>query len=361
MEPAICFQDLSAMGDQIRVCEIEDGLSLYHYKTCTKDSDNLLKQVRGIVFDANNNLIMRGFPYTQEFIASDNLSTELNVNLKDFRTFASFEGTIIRVFFYNKWYVSTHKKLNAMNSYWAGDESFEEIFRRGVENVINTTEFKTDFVDYESFFNTLDKSKQYMFLVTPTADTRIVSIGRGPTVFHVGTFVNNVFTMDESIGFPRPSELFFNCIDELSKYVSGQNPLYLQGVILMGQSGFYKVVNNAYAVLAEIRGNQPSLAMRYIELKRDKDPNLAYFCNMYADKTDLFKNIELRLFEIARNVHNVYMQRFIHKKFAVVTPERYSILKKCHNFYKTHRQPITFEIVYMILLQQKPRFIVKLV
>ena len=42
MEPPISFDILSSFGDNVRLCEIEDDLRLYHYKECDENSNNFL-------------------------------------------------------------------------------------------------------------------------------------------------------------------------------------------------------------------------------------------------------------------------------------------------------------------------------
>ena len=121
MEPSVSFEHISSFEKSVYIYEIEDDLRLYHYKKINDTNDAfLLKQVRGIVFDVNNNLVMRGFPYTPEYIADENLKNVFTQPLTNFKIFHSQEGTIIRVFFYNKWRVSTHKRLNATHSRWGG-------------------------------------------------------------------------------------------------------------------------------------------------------------------------------------------------------------------------------------------------
>lgn len=358
MEPTISFDILSSFGDNVRLCEIEDDLRLYHYKECDENSNNFLKQIRGIVFDCGGNIVMRGFPYTPEYIVNER---SFNEPISNFKVFQSHEGTILRVFFYKKWYVSTHKKLNASNSRWGSNESFESIFKRSIESLIKTDDtFRSVVPDYDRFFNILDKKKQYMFLVSNTPDNRIVCYGKDePTLLHVGTFVDNHFTMNEKIGINTPQELFFDTKEDLVNYVDSINPFLFQGVILMGETGFYKIINRNYKQLYSIRGNCPNLKLRYLQLR--KDEMLSTFCNLYSDKTHLFQSVETALLEISKNIHNVYIRRFVQKKFAVVLPNRYNTLLKCHTWYLQNKQPVTLELVYYMLLDDTPENILKII
>jgi hypothetical protein len=138
MEPAITFNDLSNFEGQIRVCEKFEDLSLYHYKTIDENSNPLLKQVRGVVFNDEGKLIMRGFPFTPEYTHDDpDLNSKIG-QLSNYTIIPSFEGTILRVFCYkDKWFVSTHKKLFADHSHWANRNlSFEEQFRQTIDGIL---------------------------------------------------------------------------------------------------------------------------------------------------------------------------------------------------------------------------------
>ena len=360
MEPSISFEHILSFekDKSIYIPEIQDDLRLYHYKKVNDTNDDFfLKQVRGIVFDSNNNLVMRGFPYTPEYIADENLKNVFTQPLTNFKVYHSQEGTIIRVFFHNKWHVSTHKRLNASHSRWGGGtDYFEDIFRRGVEHTFN--------IDYEMFFNNLDKTRQYMFLVTPTKDTRIVScVHPLPKVFHVGTFVNNKFTMENLLQTPDPmvnnymTEIIFTDLDQLVNYVSSLNPLYTQGVILMGESGFYKIVSKQYSMLCQVRGNQSNLELRYLQIANNTDMR-NMFCSLYPES---YQSVEKKIMNVARHIHSVYIKRFVKKQFAVVLPIRYGIIKKCHSYYTTQNSPVTLQVVLRILISESPEKLLRII
>jgi hypothetical protein len=353
MTHSISFQHLQALGESIRVCDSEvvdgDHVCLYHYTNCNDESSDELKQFRGVVF-VNDKLVMRGFPYTPEHIVSSPDTTVATSVFANSRFFDSFEGTIIRVFYHKKWFVSTHKRLDASKSHWASSESFEEIFRRGIDKI----GARTGKFNYETFFETLDKTRQYMFLVRNTSDNRIVSYPPNdnmPPVFHVGTYIGGIFNIDEDIGVPRPHEHTFENPEQLIRHVSMLNPLWCQGVFVMGPTGFHKFVNGMYHFYAGIRGNEPNLVKRYLDLRMNPE-QLQVFLQLYDSPA--FNRVELSLQKIARNIHTVYMKRFISKQYAVVDPTRYGVLKKCHSLYLQNRQPVTLEVVWSVLNKESP-------
>ena len=359
----ITFQHLQSLGDSVRLCdsEVVDGdlVSLYHYRQCDDSSDELLKQFRGIVFASpvsssdDAKLIMRGFPYTPELVVDNtnpNLLSETERLFPKSRFFDSYEGTILRVFFYKKWFVSTHKKLDASASRWGSNESFEDIFRQAVDKT-----GQIDGYNYDTFFNRLDNTRQYMFLLRNTKNNRIVSKSPvdKPLFYHVGTYINNQFIVDDDIGIVRPSEQTFENAHQLLTAVANMDPFSCQGIFGCGENGFFKLINGSYSTLSKVRGNEPNLIKRYLDVRKSQE-EFSAFSYLYMDSQELFTNVEKDLNKVARNIHMVYMKRFISKQYAVVDPSRYGILKKCHSLYLQNREPITLEIVWQMLNNESP-------
>jgi hypothetical protein len=365
MEPAITFNDLSNFEGQIRVCEKFEDLSLYHYKTIDENSNPLLKQVRGVVFNDEGKLIMRGFPFTPEYTHDDpDLNSKIG-QLSNYTIIPSFEGTILRVFCYkDKWFVSTHKKLFADQSHWANRNlSFEEQFRQTIDGVLQapTSDLKTYMsqrgqteFNYETFFSILDKNKQYMFLIAPILENRIVSsYGNCLSVLHVGTFVDNRFVLTEYLGIPTPQPLHFNTVEELTTHVAGIYPVYAQGVLLISEAGFVKITSKIYNYLYSIRGNCPNLTLRYLELLNSPS-ELHVFLQLYPEFVEKFKDVDRRLVNLARTIHNAYVRRFVQKELAFLPQVQFIFMNKVHNMYIVSQVKTTLPRVQELLSKEAP-------
>lgn len=364
MEPVVTFNDLLRFGEQIRVCETFNDLSLYHYKTVDENSDPLLKQIRGIVFDKEGNLVMRGFPYTPEYTHdTPDLQSKLG-DLSQYKITLSFEGTILRVFYHSdRWYVSTHRKLSAQSSFWAiTNRSFEDLFRQGIDYILQqpSSPLKTFMLqkgvnefNYETFFNALDKSKQYMFLLSPIGENRIVSgtYGDVPMILHVGTFVNQKFTLEDFVGLPIPNLLNFNSIEEMTTYVAGIHPMQAQGVLLMSPNGFFKISSRLYTFLHDLRGNQANLQLRYLELYNEPD-RLKTFVQLYPEFHQQFFNIEEKINALVKTIHNAYISRFVQKKLTFLPQPQFFFLMKVHNNYCNTSIKTTAPRVRQLLLEE---------
>jgi hypothetical protein len=75
-----------------------------------------------------------------------------------------YEGTIISVFWHNKWFVSTRKCLNSQDSIWA-NKSFYQMFEETILQDFNTI---------EDFFNLLDKNLNYHFILVHWENKNII-------------------------------------------------------------------------------------------------------------------------------------------------------------------------------------------
>ena len=375
MEPSVTFNDLSSFEGQIRVCEMYDDLSLYHYKSADENTSPLLKQVRGIVFNKNGKLIMRGFPYTPEYLHNDPELFKKIGQLNDCTCILSFEGTILRVFNHNdKWYVSTHKKLFASQSYWANRHmSFEQQFQAAIELNLSLPESplklymqqrgQSEF-NYEMFFNSLDKNKQYMFLINPLFENRVVAFnGTAPAVMHVGTFVDNRFTITENIGLPLPAPLHFNTVEDLSTFVSGIYPMHAQGVLVMSDRGFYKVMSQQYKFLYDVRANQPNIILRYLELLTGGEEDYAkheVFLQLYPEFATRFADVDTRINLLARKIHNAYMRRYVQKNLTFLPQHQFLFMTKVHENFKATKILTTLERVRYLLLKESALTIYKM-
>lgn len=365
-------------GRKLRLFDKDEtsGLELFSY---TKEEDDYkLNRCRGVIFDNKNNLVMESFPYTKYYTTTETNRVELNEKLKDLFNecmfFDSHEGTLLRLFYYNnRWYTATNKKLNAFQSRWSSKESFGTSLKRAIEREYETNEkFRKNIPDgdgnlFERFKLTLDKTKQYMFLVRNMNENKILCKPPShPTFYHVGTFFNGTLSMTENVNVPYPNRLHFKSFEELFNYVdntvSDINNIEKQGVIIYLPNNLqYKVVSPYYKKCKDIRGNQPSIKYRYLQVRNDDEMKTLLY-NLYPDLKNLFDSYEYTLNNITKNIHNAYYTRFIKKQYITLPQEEFKIVRDCHQWYTSDRNNriVTIEKVYDILNQQQPFFLNKL-
>jgi hypothetical protein len=131
---------------------------------------------------------------------------ELNHKLEDMNVQYSFEGTIIRIFYYKQWYVSTHRKLDSGRSKWGSNNSFKFLFEEGLKESYN--------ISLKDLFIRLNLRCQYTFMLMADENTRFVCVPNHPKkVYFVGS--NDPESKYLKIdGLPKPSNQF-DVVDQI--------------------------------------------------------------------------------------------------------------------------------------------------
>lgn len=351
--------------------EESSGLEMFSYKEgTTETSSEIARQTRGIVYKEDK-IIMKTFGYTPEF--SEHQSEQINsylaeTDLSTCKIFESREGALIRVFFdTNKWYITTHRKLDAFRSKWSSKESFGSIFERSLVYRYSTNPEFQNFIGLqgatnpetilELFLNKLDKSLVHTFLISNTEENRIVcNSPLQPVSNYVGSFSpdGNTYTFINNF-VETPREMTFSSVTEMCEYVNGVNPRLVQGVIVITPTlKYFKVINNQYRLMYELRGNCSSIKFRYLQL-RTNGAKITSFLSLYPLYQNDFIEYENILSQISKRIHQAYIARFIHKQYARVTPDEYRVIRECHGQHITNRSYIvTAERIKESLNKQSP-------
>ena len=281
-------------------------------------------------------------------------------NIKQYKIFHSEEGTLLRLFYHNKvWYISTNKKLDAFNSRWSAKHSFGEIL---VNSLFNLYTYQNGYLKalgkeetretiLKSFLDSLDTSKSYMILLRSNRYTRIVcKETKGSEIFHVGSMVKGNVSFNEDIGLPKQDTLTFENVEEMVKYVETLDPFRYQGIILFHGRTQYKIYNSAYKNYKTIRGNQPSVFFRYLQVRNDtKLTNVLY--ELYPYESHWFQIYEKILYNVAVRILKCYIRRYIRKQYTSLPKLEYLIMKECFEWYheNTTENKVTIAKIISIL------------
>lgn len=352
------------------------GLSLYCYTNSdnfTATTDPIVKECRGVVFHGNN-IILKSFPYTPEIIAQPETEPEISniiKNIKEWRFFVAYEGTLLRLFFFGKkWYLSTHRKLDAFGSKWASEESFGSLFKKALlseeeQNEKFAARVKTDNdteTILERFCKSLDVNQQYMFLLRNNDDNRIVCHAPDrPMLFHVGTFSRNQnnINLDEDIDVPHPEEVKLSSVSELIRYTEAIDVNKLVGVICFGPNNTQlKIVEPEYDWWFRIRGNQSSIKFRYLQLRHDEEKRKDLE-TLYPDSIPQFEEYEKFINGISQQLYCVYVEKYINKlekyKNIHIPYAEHQVLKACHlSFLHDRRDKISIEKIMKEINRRTP-------
>lgn len=303
----------------------EGKLKNYCYDFCDNTSDENVKNARGLVYK-DDKPFLKSFGYTPTYTLQnmdEKIKKYIQENIKNIKFYDSYEGTLLRLFYNDvndKWYLSTHRKLNADKSKWGSNETFGEKFKKVIP---------------DDFYKNLNKDYHYMFLLTPNENNRIVC-NTVNLVLHIGTFDKNFcFSSDYNIGIPRPSEYKFQSWDELCDFVENRVDITkTQGVIIQdpNTNRNIKVLNTKYNEYNLVRNNVPSIKFRYLEIRND-ERMIEKMKELYPLHVKYFVEYEEILEKISSKLYGAYIRRFIQKIYTTVTPEENVILKKCHAWY----------------------------
>lgn len=352
MSKSIILTDFTTTNEKVEITDSNEDLTVYCYVNCDENSPENIKNTRGVILDKQGNLVMRSFPYTKEYNHLENV----HVNIHDYSFYNSQEGSLIRMFFHNNsWYVSTHKKLNAFSSFWSSKTSFGSYFETALEKEKSTNPFfqhidnssNVSFLD--GFKSTLNPSNQYVFLITNSEENRIVCKA-DDKVFHICTLIDGQCNFEDDIHIPKPEKLSFSSIEDVMKYVETINIDVFQGVIAFNNENpfnHFKILNQTYQALFAVRGNEPSIKFRYLQLRNSSPEQTRQLLELYpscdfSDIERIIKGIEVLLYQS-------YVQRFIKKMYVVLPKEEFVVISELHKLYITNRTPINLNTVSRVL------------
>jgi hypothetical protein len=334
-------------------------LQIYSYKSGIDIPDSC-KTFRGLVFRGETPLF-RSIGRTPEYSLQDTDTVKWANDTESLTFFPSYEGTLIRIFYdmtTEKWYTSTHRKLDAFHSRWGSKISFGEIFEKALSHQHQSI---------ASLTSTLDKAHVYLFFIRSIAETRLVSIPSATeTVFHVGTLVNgNTFTTEITIPVMKPTPLVFpvipwvrnstvGTVDDVRSFVANSRPEEMQGVIAFYPDGRnFKIVNQQYSYLSQIRGNEASVMFRYLQIRGNATHNQLFY-QMYPEHVGKFVQYENSIFKIAKIVHGSYVNRFIQKNHTIVSQQEHKIIRECHGWHIANRATNKVTLQYVTSVLAKP-------
>ena len=159
----------------IDIVDQTDSLVLTHFTECDMSSPKEIQIERGIIKEkelknGEYKTIVKTFPFTPEILHND----EVNMNslikpLFENNTpmYPAEEGSIVRLYFYEDWKLSTHHKLDAYKSRWGTHLTFGELFEK---------EVLKHFTTMEDFYSSLDKELVYVFLIKTSSVNRMVCV-----------------------------------------------------------------------------------------------------------------------------------------------------------------------------------------
>lgn len=360
----------------------------------TGDKKSDFVQYRGYIIDNNNNLICPSFGHTEELLIDSNFEIP---NPEQWKWFYSIEGTLLRLFYYDEqWYLTTHKKLSAFRSRWSCKYSFGDIFLKYIDENYekelkeffekeavnlnkNDTESESDndsdnTLEHEGrnrvesfdlykrqfdwFTSNLDKDTCYYFLLRCNSQNRIICninhLKKNEKCIFVAYRKDNEFHLmskneelnDEKFKifskFDRIEQLRnLETVESIREMVNSIDPFMYQGIVGFNFQNekvkVLKILNKSYKEWITIRGNNPNIRLRYLELRKTPDM-LEKLFNLYPNQSEAFDKIEENMLILSRKIHRCYVDRYIKNKYVTLPKDEYLVMKKCHDMYLEDRK-----------------------
>ena len=143
---------------------VDDDLLLVYHKFDQVTTTELERECRSIILDKKTKKIIS---YSCENPVSNNEALDhLLVNTTTEKIISKcYEGTLLSLFFKDKWYVSTRRCLNSQDSLW-GNKSHYNMFM----DVLNNSGFNT----FDNFVENLNKDYCYYFVLIHHQNKNIV-------------------------------------------------------------------------------------------------------------------------------------------------------------------------------------------
>jgi hypothetical protein len=276
----------------------------------------------------------------------------------------------------HKWYLSTHKKLNAFDSKWGNSDckTFGEMFIESLYYLTSKCSYNNDTSEYvnnilknptelwtvfDNFCFQLDTKKTYVFLLLHDRDTSIVCTRYAelPFCFHIGEFDNSTHLLVEGNTSSLPSlpTLIFNNVFDLIESVRKMDHTAHPGVILyFPNQTQLKLFNKNYKNALEIRGNQPDLLYRYFEIRKNRELS-SKFLELYSEEEEYLMSSELTLLEVGKLIFQAYMNRYIHKRYVFLPKCEHFVMQMCHQWHNENRDTNKISVNKVIsILEELP-------
>jgi hypothetical protein len=344
--------------EKVKKTDSNEDLEVWCYMNPVSSSESsFVKQNRGTVIEKDTSrVVSKTFDYTQ-FLTVSELEKEAEHWDFDKLVFTeSLEGTIIRVYQHEKSdgsrkiYVSTNRKLEASKSKWGSPKSFGEMFKAGIEHLIETQEdFRSNYSSdpeesltavYDNFLEqTASPGVTNMYLVRFDNNNRIVCDAPDvPTVYHLCdiSVEGNVMFENEKIKVPHPKRFDFKNLEEVIDHVNNCDIRKTQGLIVWTGENFVKLVNDKYQFYTTVRGNVMNVRFRYLTLRNNKKMRDA-LVELYPDPWYAYCEW-LIANPIVEFIYRNYVDRYIRKQWVKVDQEEYNVMRECHNLYMEDRE-----------------------
>lgn len=352
-----------------------EHLIMYHFKHGV-DYEPDVPLVKGLVIDKNSNsIICNTSIYSNEYDVELDKDTIPDIDWPSAVILTAEEGCLLRVYCHNnEWYISTHRKFDASTSRWGCKYSFKSLFVWALQEYLDMDEH---FDINLHFFDKLDKDLVYTFLLRNNNTNRIVC--DSPSYNEAKLYFSGYYHKDSTIPlfthYDKQHPLYnvpfitlhkFLNRDEVLNYVNKMSYKHHQGLLVFSNTGdklvVFKILCPMYFKLKHVRDNCSDLIFRYAQLRLNQDDSHDLKL-LFPSFSHDFMAFENTLNKLSYHIATQYINRFVKKQYAAVTPLQYKITKKLREWYL--QNPVTNRVTSLVVSQfinnESPVYVYKLV
>jgi hypothetical protein len=266
------------------------------------------------------------------------------------------DGTVLRLYYYNdRWCVATRKCIDARISYWSSEKSFDEMFWELFKDADLTQ---------------LNTKCTYLFILLHNENNHVVKHVKN-TLVYTGCIDNEILEyVDDNIvdrfkidTLVLPQKLNLSVNDSIEdNYERYFNP-FKRGVILRFKTKennikYMKYDFKSFSYIKDIRGNEPSIRVRYLQLLSEPD-RLQIFINYYPEHEFLFEMIYHNINTVCHSIYRIYRETHVKHYYKIDNTHLYfQTIKQLHAQFKLTNTPITVNDVFLKLKSLNP-FVIK--
>jgi hypothetical protein len=323
-----------------------DNLYMIFFKDDADFKDPIVRQANGVILEKNTNKIIHySFEKTYDGLSPEpkkDSFNELELDKKSLQIELFNDGSIIKLYYYcDKWNIGTSRFLDAERSYWGSSKSFKVLFEETIKNTFNT--------DLSTFFETLDKSYAYTFIIQHPEINSVVNIGEP-----VAYIISKVNT--ETLQEVRPERENLNLNISFEDMLENQNYMIYQEPNIR-----IRILSEAFKDLKNLKGNYPSIGLKYLECINNEEKT-SLLMKSFPQNCDIFRTIDALLLETCNIIFYLYKLIHVFKQKGVDVDDRLSrTIYQLHSQYLHTRIRITEEDVYNKVTSLNPRTIAKII
>ena len=249
------------------------------------------------------------------------------------------DGTMINVFNYkNEWHISTRSRIGA-NCRWLGSKSFSEMF--------NDAKGTLD-------FNQFDPTYCYTFVLRHPDNRIVMKYDKADIILVQMRNMNTFETIDNAIAYHTlkqhgielfiPYRFTFNNIDEITNNISNMSWEH-QGIVFKYGNIRYKLRNEQYNYVKNLRGNNSKAFYNYLELRNNK--MIKHYLQYFPESDDEFREYRNLVHNKTQDLHICYIDYRIKKTitFDEIPYEFRPLMYELHGFHLNQGVKITFDFV----------------